>query len=42
MPLYLCRWPNEDFSFVSATSKEAAVEALASSRPKIGFSEVFN
>ena len=28
MPLYLCRWPNGDFSFVSAASKEAAVEAL--------------
>ncbi len=28
MPLYLCRWPNGDSSFVSATSKEAAVEAL--------------
>ena len=28
MPLYLCRWPNGDFSFVLATSKEAAVEAL--------------
>ena len=28
MPLYICRWPNGDSSFVSATSKEAAVEAL--------------
>ena len=28
MPLYLCRWPNGDFSFVSAANKEAAVEIL--------------
>ncbi|MDA2926576.1 hypothetical protein MYX78_04985 [Acidobacteria bacterium AH-259-G07] len=28
MPLYLCRWPNGDFSFVSAANKEAAVEPL--------------
>ena len=28
MSLYLCRWPNGDFSFVSAANKEAAVEAL--------------
>ena len=28
MPLYLCRWPNGDFSFVSAANREAAVEAL--------------
>ena len=28
MPLYLCRWPNGDFSFVWAANREAAVETL--------------
>ena len=28
MPLYLCRWPNGDFSFVWAANQEAAVEGL--------------
>ncbi len=28
MPIYRCRWPNGDFSFVSAADREVAVEAL--------------
>ena len=28
MPLYLCRWPNGDFSFVSAKNKEVATALL--------------
>ena len=28
MPLYLCRWPNGDCSFVLAPNKGAAIEAL--------------
>ncbi len=28
MPVYMCRWPNGDFSFVSAASKQEAVETL--------------
>ena len=28
MPVYMCRWANGDFSFVSAANKEEAVEAL--------------
>lgn len=29
MPVFVCRWPNGDFSAVGATSKEEAVELLA-------------
>jgi hypothetical protein len=28
MPVFACRWPNGDVSFVSASNKEAAVEQL--------------
>ncbi len=28
MPVYICRWPNGDFSFVSAANKQEAVETL--------------
>jgi len=28
MPVFMCRWPNGDFSFVSARNKSKAVEAL--------------
>lgn len=28
MPLYLCRWPNGEFSFVLAANKETALAAL--------------
>ncbi len=28
MPVFLCRWPNGDFSFVSARNKSKAIEAL--------------
>jgi hypothetical protein len=28
MPVYLCRWPNGDCSFVSAPTKEKAIEKL--------------
>jgi len=28
MPVFMCRWPNGDFSFVSARSKSEAIEAL--------------
>ncbi len=28
MPVYMCRWPNGDFSFVSAANKQEAVETL--------------
>ena len=28
MPVYMCRWPNGDFSFVSTANKQEAVEAL--------------
>ncbi len=28
MPVFMCRWPNGDFSFVSARSKAKAIEAL--------------
>ena len=28
MPVYMCRWPNGDFSFVSARDKSKAIEAL--------------
>ena len=28
MPVFLCRWPNGDVSFVSARNKEDAIEAL--------------
>ncbi len=28
MPVFMCRWPNGDFSFVSARSKSEAVETL--------------
>jgi hypothetical protein len=28
MPVYICRWPNGDFSVVSAANKERAIELL--------------
>jgi hypothetical protein len=28
MPVFMCRWPNGDFSFVSARDKSKAIEAL--------------
>ena len=28
MPVFMCRWPNGDFSFVSARSKSEAIETL--------------
>ncbi len=28
MPVFMCRWPNGDFSFVSAANKQEAVEPL--------------
>ena len=28
MPVFMCRWPNGDFSFVSAANKQEAVETL--------------
>ncbi len=28
MPVFMCRWPNGDFSFVSARNKSKAIEAL--------------
>jgi len=28
MPAYICRWPNGDFSAVSAVNKERAIELL--------------
>ncbi len=28
MPIFMCRWPNGDFSFVSARDKSKAIEAL--------------
>ncbi len=28
MPVFMCRWPNGDFSFVSAHSKSEAIETL--------------
>ena len=28
MPVFMCRWPNGDFSFVSARRKSAAIETL--------------
>jgi len=28
MPLYLCRWPNGDCSFVQAATKGEAIELL--------------
>ena len=28
MPMFLCRWPNGEFSIVSATSKDHAIELL--------------
>jgi len=29
MPVFLCRWPNGDFSAVSATSRQEALELLS-------------
>ena len=28
MPIYMCRWPNGDFSFVLAANQQEAVETL--------------
>ncbi len=28
MPVFMCRWPNGDFSFVSAANKQEAIETL--------------
>ena len=28
MPVYICRWPNGDFSIVSAVNKQRAIELL--------------